>query len=93
MIDIVSHRVADIVINDEGRINGSPVNVRISHWVLHDSAMAKEAGNIRQTGRNHHPRVGGRAPRAPLQNPLPAHHEKDPLLRNGPLIGFCDKRI
>lgn len=46
MIDIVSHRVADIVINDEGRINGSPVNVRISHWVLHDSAMAKEAGNI-----------------------------------------------
>ncbi len=30
------------MINDEGRINGSPVNVRISHWVLQDSAMAKE---------------------------------------------------
>jgi hypothetical protein len=42
LIDIVAHREADIVINDEGRINGSLVNVRISHWVLHDSAMAKE---------------------------------------------------
>ena len=25
LIDIVAHREADIVINDEGRINGSPV--------------------------------------------------------------------
>jgi hypothetical protein len=39
---------------------------------------------------NHDQHVAGRAPRAPLQNPLPAPRE-DPLL--GPLIGFCDKRI
>jgi hypothetical protein len=30
-IDIVAHRECDIVINDEGRINESPVNVRLTH--------------------------------------------------------------
>jgi hypothetical protein len=25
-----------------GRINGSPVNVRVSHWTLNESAIAKE---------------------------------------------------
>jgi hypothetical protein len=35
-IDIVAHKEADIVINDEGRINGSPVNVRVTHWILQD---------------------------------------------------------
>jgi hypothetical protein len=43
VFDIVAHRECDLVINDEGRINGSPVNVRISHFVLNDSTMAKEA--------------------------------------------------
>lgn len=42
VFDIVGHKECDLVINDEGRINGSPVNVRVSHWVLNDSAMAKE---------------------------------------------------
>jgi hypothetical protein len=42
VFDIVGHRECDLVINDEGRINGSPVNVRISHFVLNDSTMAKE---------------------------------------------------
>jgi len=44
LIDIVAHKEADIVVNDEGRINDSPVNVRITHWVLNDSAMAREGG-------------------------------------------------
>jgi hypothetical protein len=42
VFDIVGHRECDLVINDEGRINGSHVNVRISHFVLNDSTMAKE---------------------------------------------------
>lgn len=42
VFDIVGHRECDLVINDEGRINGSPVNVRVTHWVLQDSTMAKE---------------------------------------------------
>jgi Domain of unknown function (DUF3846) len=42
VFDIVGHRECDLVINDTGRIDGSPVNVRISHWVLHDSALAKD---------------------------------------------------
>lgn len=42
LIDFVGHRECDIVINDEGRINGSPVNVRITHFVLNDSTLAKE---------------------------------------------------
>ena len=41
-IDIVGHRECDLVINDEGRINGSPVNLRITHWILNDSMLAKE---------------------------------------------------
>jgi hypothetical protein len=28
--------------NDEGRINGSPGNVRVTHFVLHHSTMPKE---------------------------------------------------
>jgi primosomal replication protein N len=32
----------DLVINEEGRINGSPVNVRVTHFVLHHSTMPKE---------------------------------------------------
>ena len=42
VFDIVAHRECDLVINDECRINGSPVNVRISHFVLNDSTMVKE---------------------------------------------------
>jgi hypothetical protein len=42
LIDMVGHRECDLVINDEGRINGSPVNVRVTHWILQDSTMAKE---------------------------------------------------
>jgi Domain of unknown function (DUF3846) len=42
LIDIVAHPEGDLVINDEGRINGSPVNVRVTHWVLNDSTMAQE---------------------------------------------------
>jgi hypothetical protein len=42
LIDIVGHRECDLVINDEGRINDSPVNVRVTHWVLQDSTLAKE---------------------------------------------------
>jgi hypothetical protein len=42
VFDIVGHRECDLVINDEGRINGSPVNVRVTHWVLQDSSLAKE---------------------------------------------------
>jgi hypothetical protein len=42
LIDIVEHKECDLVINDEGRINGSPVNVRVTHFVLNDSIMAKE---------------------------------------------------
>jgi hypothetical protein len=42
LVDVVAHREGDIWINDEGRINDSPVNVRVTHWVLNDSAMAKE---------------------------------------------------
>jgi hypothetical protein len=42
LVDVVAHPEGDIWINDEGRINDSPVNVRVTHWVLNDSAMAKE---------------------------------------------------
>jgi hypothetical protein len=42
VFDIVGHNECDVVINDTGRIDGSPVNVRISHFVLNDSTMAKE---------------------------------------------------
>jgi Domain of unknown function (DUF3846) len=42
VFDIVGHRECDLVINDEGRIDGSPVNVRVTHFVLNDSTMAKE---------------------------------------------------
>lgn len=42
LVDCVAHREGDLWINDEGRINGSPVNVRITHWVLNESAFAKE---------------------------------------------------
>src|SRR5687767_10449999 len=42
VFDIVGHRECDLVINDTGRIDRSPVNVRISHWVLNDSALAKQ---------------------------------------------------
>ena len=42
VFDVVAHRECDFWINDEGRINDSPVNVRASHWVLRESAMAKE---------------------------------------------------
>lgn len=41
-VDAVAHREGDLWINDEGRINGSPVNVRITYWELNDSALAKE---------------------------------------------------
>jgi Domain of unknown function (DUF3846) len=59
LIDIVEHKECDLVINDEGRINGSPVNVRVTHFVLNDSAIAKEGrawegavihGNVTVTG-------------------------------------------
>ena len=43
LIDIVGHKECDLVINDEGRINDSAVNVRVTHWILQDSTMAKEA--------------------------------------------------
>jgi Domain of unknown function (DUF3846) len=42
VFDIVGHRECDLVINDEGRINGSPVNLRVTHWILQDSTMANE---------------------------------------------------
>jgi hypothetical protein len=42
VFDVVGHRECDLVINDESRTNGSPVNVRVSHWVLNDSLMARE---------------------------------------------------
>jgi hypothetical protein len=42
LIDVVAHREGDFWINDEGRINGSPVNVRVTNWVLNDSALAKQ---------------------------------------------------
>jgi hypothetical protein len=42
VFDVVAHWKCDFWINDEGRINDSPVNVRASHWVLRESAMAKE---------------------------------------------------
>lgn len=42
VFDVVAHRECDFWINDEGRISDSPVNVRASHWVLRESAMAKE---------------------------------------------------
>ena len=42
VFDVVAHRECDLWINDEGRINGSPVNVRVSHWVLNASEKAKE---------------------------------------------------
>ena len=42
VFDVVAHRECDFWINDEGRINDSPVYVRASHWVLRESAMAKE---------------------------------------------------
>jgi Domain of unknown function (DUF3846) len=41
LIDIVEYTECDLVIKDEGRINGSPVNVRVTHFVLNDSTMAK----------------------------------------------------
>jgi hypothetical protein len=43
LIDIVAYRECGIVINDEGRINESPVNVRVSHWVLRDSQIDPDA--------------------------------------------------
>jgi Domain of unknown function (DUF3846) len=42
VFDILGHRKCDLVINDEGRINGSPVSVRVTHWVLQDSTIAME---------------------------------------------------
>lgn len=39
LIDIVEYTECDLVINDEGRINGS--HVRVTHFVLNDSTMAK----------------------------------------------------
>jgi hypothetical protein len=42
VFDIVGHKECDLVINDEGRIDGSPENVRVTHWILQDSTMAKE---------------------------------------------------
>jgi Domain of unknown function (DUF3846) len=61
LVDCVAHREGDLWINDEGRINGSPVNVRVSHWVLNESAMAQEGrvgewsvlyGDVVVTGRS-----------------------------------------
>jgi hypothetical protein len=40
LIDIVADREADIVISDKGGINGSPINVTVSHFVWNDSLMA-----------------------------------------------------
>jgi Domain of unknown function (DUF3846) len=43
-VEVQAHTEGDIWLNDEGSINGSPVNVRASHWVLNDSAMSGEGG-------------------------------------------------
>src|SRR6266576_3151170 len=42
VIDLVAHRECDIWIHGKGRINGSPVNVRASHWVLNASEKAQQ---------------------------------------------------
>jgi hypothetical protein len=42
LLDVVSHRECDVWINDERRINGSPVNVRVSYWALNHSSLAKD---------------------------------------------------
>jgi hypothetical protein len=42
LVDVQAHAEGDLWLNDEGRINDSPVNVRVTHWVLNDSAMARE---------------------------------------------------
>jgi hypothetical protein len=42
VFDIVGHKECDLVINDTGRIDGSPVNVRVTHWLLNESAEAKD---------------------------------------------------
>jgi hypothetical protein len=42
VFDIVAHRECDLVINDEGRINGSPSERQDQPLVLNDSTMAKE---------------------------------------------------
>jgi Domain of unknown function (DUF3846) len=43
VFDIVGHKECDLVINDEGRIDGSPVNVRVTHWILQNSTMGRKA--------------------------------------------------
>jgi hypothetical protein len=42
-VEVQAHTEGDIWLNDEGRINGLPLNVRATHWVLRDSSMAKQA--------------------------------------------------
>ena len=41
-LDVVEHAEGDIWIHDTGRIDGHPINVRVSHWVLNTSQLAHE---------------------------------------------------
>lgn len=62
LIDIVEYTECDLVINDEGRINGS--HVRVTHFVLNDSTMAKVgrlggSGHLRRCRDHRRPRPEG----------------------------------
>jgi hypothetical protein len=40
--EVQAHDEGDIWLNDEGRLLDLPINVRINHWMLNDSALARE---------------------------------------------------
>ena len=45
MIDVVGFDEGDIWVNDAGRLLTLPLNVRTSHWMLHESAAGLRASS------------------------------------------------
>lgn len=44
LVDVQEHPNFDAWCNDEGRLNGSDINTRFAHFLLHDSEMARNGG-------------------------------------------------
>ena len=48
-IDVIGLDEGDVWVNDEGRLLDLPLNVRVSHWMLHESLAGRE-GRIAADG-------------------------------------------
>ena len=42
LLEVQAHPEADFWLHDEGRLIDLPINVRVNHWLLHDSTRARE---------------------------------------------------